>query len=142
VVFISDYSVKDIIFTSFEINPVTSPNEGIYLNESTNGNVLKFTTFINNRDFDNDDNPYGKFRLHIYTNMDNLTDTSTEGKPPKFKDIEVPISLCKNSLETVWASSSIKKYCPIFNTTHFLYGGFYSSKYSWMRLTIHNCDDT
>ena len=26
---------------------------------------------------DNDDNPYGKFRMHMYTNMDNLQDTST-----------------------------------------------------------------
>jgi len=80
IIFLSDYSDKDIVLTSSEINPFTSPNKGISLNESTNGNVLKFISYINNPGFDNEDNPYGRLRLHIYTNMDNLTDTTTEGK--------------------------------------------------------------
>ena len=143
VVFISDYSEKDIIFTSSEINPYTSPNEGIYLNNSeSNGNVLKFLTYINDPNFDNDDNPYGKLRLHIYTNMDNLTDTTSDGKQPPFKDIEVPVGLCVNPLVVAWAPATTKKYCPFFNETHFLYGGLYSTKFAWMRLIIHECDDT
>ena len=32
---------------------------------------------VNNEDFDNDDNPYGNFIFHMYSNMDNLSDTST-----------------------------------------------------------------
>ena len=30
---------------------------------------------LNNEEFDNDDNPYGKFMLHMYTNMNDISDT-------------------------------------------------------------------
>jgi hypothetical protein len=40
-----------------------------------------------------------------------------------------------------WRSKEIKYYCPKFDETHFLHGGFSASKYSWMRLSIHVCDD-
>lgn len=140
VLFLFDNSSKDIVFTSSDINPFTAPNEGIFLNESINGNVLKFSAYVNDPEFNNDDNPYGKLRLHIYTNMNNLTDTSTKGFVPPFKDFEVPIVPCDNARDVDWANSKRKQYCPQFNETHFLYGGFYSQKFSWMRLTIHNCD--
>ena len=101
--FISDYSAKDIVFTSSDISPFTEPNKGINLNETTHGNHLNFLTYINNPNFDNEDNPYGKFRLHIYTNMDNLTDTSIDGKAPPFKDVEVPVGVCQKGREVDWA---------------------------------------
>ena len=147
VVFISDYSEKDIIFTSSEINPYTSPNEGIYLNNSeSNGNVLKFLTYINDPNFDNDDNQYGKLRLHIYTNMDNLTDISTDKSLgdtlSTFRDVEVPLEICRSKIDVEWASDNKKQYCPNFNESHFLYGGYYSTRYSWMRMVIHHCDDS
>jgi len=97
---------------------------------------------MNNPEFDNDDNPYGKFKLHIYTNMDNLTDTSTECKPKPFKDIEVPLIRCKNTREVEWAKTGKKQYCPVFNSTHFLYGDFFTERFSWMRLVVHHCDDS
>ncbi len=55
---IFDYSSQDIIFTSTEINHFTSPNEGTYLNH-TNGDLLSFEVYVNNGEYDNDDNPYG-----------------------------------------------------------------------------------
>ena len=51
------------------------------------------------------------------------------------------MGLCSNIEDHDWSLSS-KKYCPQFNSTHFLYGGFYSTKYAWMRLVLHFCDDT
>ena len=75
--FIFDMSSQTIIYTAIEINPNDSPNEGLHLNQS--GDVkLDMVILVNNEDFDNDDNPYGKFFLHMYTNMQNLSDTSTD----------------------------------------------------------------
>ena len=37
---------------------------------------LDFVLMVNDETFDNDDNPYGKIRYHMFTNMENLTDTS------------------------------------------------------------------
>lgn len=61
--FIFDMSSQDIVFQSSNINPVSNPNEGIYLNQSGNA-LLDFLLMVNNENFDNDDNPYGKFVLH------------------------------------------------------------------------------
>lgn len=37
--------------------------------------MFDFKLMVNDEDFDNEDNPYGKFTFHMYTNMDNLSDT-------------------------------------------------------------------
>ena len=34
--------------------------------------------FINDVEFDNDDNPYASIKLHNYINMDNSTDTNKD----------------------------------------------------------------
>ena len=34
-----------------------------------------FKLMVNDENYDNDDNPFGRFIFHMYTNMDNLTDT-------------------------------------------------------------------
>ena len=34
-----------------------------------------FQLMLNNEEFDNDDNPYGQFMLHMYTNMNDISDT-------------------------------------------------------------------
>ena len=44
---------------------------------------------MNDPTFDNDDNPYGKFVFHMYTNMDGPQDTV--GQTKGFNDWEVPI---------------------------------------------------
>ena len=96
-VVIFEYSNNDVIFTSSQIYPYSNPNQGIQLNNE-DGLLLDFKVYINSPDYDNDDNPYGKFRLHIFTNMDNYTDTSTDkslgDKLSTFRDIEVPLELC------------------------------------------------
>jgi hypothetical protein len=45
--------------------------------------------------FDNDDNPYGNFVLHLYSNMKNQNDT--EGKEIGFIDHEIPIGICDHA---------------------------------------------
>lgn len=60
-----------------------------------NKKMIDFKVYVNNPKFDNDDNPYGQFRLHQYTNMKNLTDTDEKKAPDGFWDINVPIPLCK-----------------------------------------------
>ena len=40
--------------------------------------MLNFLTMVTDENFDNDDNPYGEFKLHMYTNMESLNDTSTD----------------------------------------------------------------
>lgn len=76
-IFIYDKSTQDVIYQSSEINQFDNPNEGISLNISNNFK-LDFFLMVNNEEFDNDDNPFGQFILHQYTNMANLSDTSTD----------------------------------------------------------------
>lgn len=95
--------------------------------------------YMNNASFDNDDNPYGKFVLHMYTNMDGPEDI--DGETSGFKDFEVPIKSC-NTKDQDWTLDSIKYYCSDFNENHFLRGGFIADKYSRMRLAVHICDNS
>jgi hypothetical protein len=44
--------------------------------------------------FDNDDNPYGKFILHMYTNMNDINDIQGE-KPLGYNDIHIPLESCE-----------------------------------------------
>ena len=82
-----DMSSQDIIYSASEISPYTAPNEGINLNIS--GDIkLNFIAMVNNENFDNDDNPFGNFVLHMYTNMENLDDTNTEEAETEDKDSE------------------------------------------------------
>ena len=84
------------------------------LNESGHA-VLDFTISIQDENFDNDDNPYGKFVYHMYTNMDNITDNSTSNISGDFYDIEIPLVKCTNlSSAIAWKSSTINEYCPDF----------------------------
>lgn len=95
--------------------------------------------YMNDKDFDNDDNPYGKFVFHQYTNMEGPEDIYDNRKG--FNDNEIPLQLC-DSGEFDWRSKEIKYYCPKFDESHFLHGGFSADKYSWLRLIIHVCDDS
>ena len=72
-VILFEYAYNDIVFSSSEIFPIFKPNDGLYLNK-TDGPQLDFKVSVNNPEYDNDDNPYGQFRLHNYRNMKNLTD--------------------------------------------------------------------
>ena len=71
--FLFDKSSQDLIYTSNLINTYDNPNPGIKLNQ-TGQSFLNFDVYINNGSFENEDNPYGQFLLHTYTNMDNIKD--------------------------------------------------------------------
>ena len=62
---------------------------------------MDFSVYVIDEAFDNDDNPYGRMRVHLYTNMNNKSDISQEN-PPKFKDIEIPLELCSNQKKIDW----------------------------------------
>jgi hypothetical protein len=49
---------------------------------------------MNDITYDNDDNPYGKFIMHQYTNMKNKSDVS--GDASGFNDIEIPLGNCED----------------------------------------------
>ena len=119
--FFFDHESQTIIYTGIEINPYDAPNEGILLNQSTpeNPNDMKLDMIIlvNNETYDNDDNPYGKFILHMYTNMKDILDRSTDtvdedGNPSEtlygFEDREIPLVICPTQMNTSWRKSNIK----------------------------------
>lgn len=57
------------------------------------------------------------------------------------RDEIVPLKDCNSDIEkAVWQSNGIKKYCPDFGDSDFIYGDYYSPKFSWYRLVIHSCD--
>ena len=107
--FIYDKTSQDIIYQSSEMFQYTAPNDGIALNAS--GDVmLDFILNVNNEDFDNDDNPYGSFKYHMYTNMRDLNDTSYVEKDNDdedssldgFEDQNIPLLLCQTGSNTLW----------------------------------------
>ena len=110
-----------------------------------------FVLMVNNENYDNDDNPYGKFIYHMYSNMQNLSDTSTDllmdesldtASVYQFEDRFIPLIDCPNPIYTSWRKSNVKQYCPDYDDGHFLYGNYYTTRFSWLRLALHFCDDT
>ena len=65
------------------------PSEPLFANGEKRFNML---FYINDKTFDNDDNPYGRFVFHQYTNMADADDIY--GKTKNFNDFEIPISIC------------------------------------------------
>ena len=57
------FHANDTISTYIEHNGYMTPQPGEVCNNGTH-NMLSFEIYVNNVTFDNDDNPYGKFRLH------------------------------------------------------------------------------
>ena len=93
--------------------------------------------FISDPSFDNDDNPYGFFEMHQYTNMQGINDT--RGKASGYNDYTIPIEPCNANMENPFTGAN-RIYCPKFNETHFIHGGFTADKFSWLRLALHICD--
>ena len=94
---------------------------------------------MNDATFDNDDNKYGKFVLHQYTNMNGPDDVY--GKTPNFNDIEIPIEYC-GAANLYWVQEKPKYYCSKFDESHFLHGGFTGDQWSIVRLIVHFCDNS
>ena len=77
-------------------------------------------------DFDNDDNPYIKIKLHRYSNL-NMEDPMLPPLPKPI-DIIIPMVVCnKNEGEHVWYVKR-KKYCPEYRDTDVLFGDFNTQK--------------
>lgn len=77
------------------------------INDSSIFSNLDFELFVNDPKFDNDDNPYGKWVFHFYTNMENLNDTDKNKSISGYYDINVPLVPCNQDAETTvnWTSS-------------------------------------
>ena len=112
---------------------------------------LAFQINVNSLDYDNDDNPYGEFMVHLYTNMKDLNDTKVYGEDADKADFEamqgfddriIPIKRCQHNVAVPWMASDFKRYCPVFDDDTFLYGNFFTARYAWMRIALHFCDDS
>ena len=110
--FFFDTSSQTVIYSSKEINSFDDPNEGIML-EIDGKKKLDLMAFLQDENFDNEDNPYGKLILHHYTNMRDLSDTNPDTVVSGFDfwDHEIPLVKCTD-LQGNELSESINFYCP------------------------------
>lgn len=80
--------------------------------------------------------------MHRYTNMDHEQDYSEEGETKQIRDEMVPLKDCNENqmIKAHWHNGGIRKYCPDFRDDDYIYGDYYSNKFSWYRLVIHTCN--
>ena len=74
---------------------------------SIDNTALKFEIYVENTEYDNDDNPYLQIKLHKYTNMDNSTDyypDNPKSSRDEVRDEIVPIVRCSDQekYKSVW----------------------------------------
>ena len=81
---------------------------------------------VTNETYDNDDNPYGEFKLHLYTNMRDINGTLIYEDPDQFDDRVIPLVECSDLSDAIYRKSEFKKYCPSYMNDDFLYGNFLS----------------
>ena len=105
---------------------------------------MNFELNINDPEFDNSDNPYGQWVYHRYSNMASLDDTERNTDLKGYFDHRIPLVDCRQNKESdvVSTQSGVKIYCPSFTEQDFLYGDFYSKRFSWTRLALHFCDNS
>lgn len=60
----------------------------------------------------------------------------------EFEDRLIPLVRCPDAINASWRKSNVKQYCPDYSDGHFLYGNFYTERFSWLRVALHFCDDT
>ena len=101
--------------------------EPLYLKDS----AIDFTLHIIDEGFDNDDNPFGEFKLHMFESMDGQT-----------KDIVVPLKKDCNRVDEEGSPfhQIVASYCPDFSEKHYLKNDYNNIRSSWMRLALHECD--
>lgn len=109
-----DLSSQDVVFTSTDSYAQDDPHDGMLLNQ-TGQPQLRFKFYVEDPKFDNDDNPYGRVVMHMYSNMDNINDTKKgiDQSGRGYNDIEIPIKVC-NEFEPEWKADKIYNYCPDF----------------------------
>lgn len=136
------FYLKDTISTiSFRFDYEKPQPAELMIDPETGKKRFDMLFYMNDLEFDNEDNRYGYFRLHQYTNMESHLDTT--GKVSGHYDIDIPIGPCDTGNEDWWwLSGGINYYCPKFDESHFVHGGFVADKFSLLRLAIHICDDS
>ena len=101
-----------------------------------------FKVVVGDTTFLNEDNPYGEFKLHRYTTIEDHTNILNEVEKPsrdeiiELRDCDFGKPKDKNSN---WNLKNTY-YCPVWKNTDFLYGNLYTPKTSWFRLAMHECD--
>ena len=108
------FHLKDTISTfskryGFEAPKGPAPGE---LSHNGKESRMTFEIFLEDVDYDNDDNPYGRLVFHQYSNMENVTDTKGSDAGHVFIDEEIPLVEC-NIKDISWRSKS-KHYCPVY----------------------------
>ena len=64
---------------------------------------IYFNIYVNDENFDNDDNPYGKLVYHNYINMEGPQDKSfTNSKNNTLRDEIIPLQLCPEKVTAIW----------------------------------------
>ena len=112
---------------------------------SLKGGDFEFKVAIVDTKFQNEDNPYGEFKLHKYSSIRDYNSILTEGQKPTLDEI-VELRDCNygksndtHTSGTVWDLKQTY-YCPVWKDNDFLYGNYYSDKTAWYRLAMHECD--
>ena len=89
--------------------------------------MINFLIYIQDPEFDNEDNEYIEIKLHKKTNMIDQNDYK-ERIYTEIKDEIIPIKVCTGTdYEDEWSSGS-KIYCPDYRENDFLFGDYYSEK--------------
>lgn len=133
------FYLKDTISTQIQRFDFSQPHDSDLLIDENGNKKFDILFYMNDLDYDNDDNKYGKFVYHMYTNMEGPDDIT--GKRSNFNDFSIPLENC-NAGDLDWRSGGIKYYCPKYDENSFIHGGFSAEKYNWHRLIIHICDDS
>ena len=119
------------------------PAVKLYENDTS---IFNFYLFLENKTFDNFDNPYGKFVLHRYSNMRDINETVNEAREYSQEltyiiDKEIELEESQEYFHNNLANG-IKYYKPKFTEEDYLYGGYLTDKFSWIRLILHECDNS
>ena len=114
-------------YISVNVQSPLIPRPPLYLK----GSDLDFTVRVVNEDYDNNNNPYGELKLHLYSTMNEGTE-----------DIVIPLTTdCRAGYneENAW-STTVNMYCPLYADDHYLKNDYFHTKSQWMRLALHECD--
>ena len=101
---------------------------------------MYFEIYVNDEQWDNDDNEYATFKLHRYTNMNDVNDVH-DMTDRDHRDEIVPLKICEDKITVIWQKANITKYCPDFSEDDYLYGDYIDKRFSWYRLAIHLCEE-
>ena len=82
------FYLKDTVSTTSQIHGYDEPQPAALFKKG-NETTFSFTVYVNNATYNNDDNPYGSFKLHLYTNMEDANDT--RGTRKGFQDVIIPL---------------------------------------------------